>query len=121
RRRPPPGGDLNHCKLYDRVARAYRPAELLPADRPGQSAPGLPADDDHAVARRSQRPAERPADETGGTGYEHTHVAPQSVCVDWKSRFPIPEKRARLLRSMAPRKAGKSWKKRLRRAARGSK
>ena len=45
----------------------------------------------------------------------------QSVWVEWNIRLRAALKRARLLRSMAPRKPGKSWKKRLRRAARGSK
>src|SRR6267142_985435 len=42
----------------------------------------------------------------------------QSVWVEWNIRLRAALKRARLLRSMAPRKPGKSWKKRLRRAAR---
>src|SRR5207237_6740006 len=45
---------------------------------------------------------------------------PQSACVEWKRRFRAPAKSARLLRSIRPRKAGKSRKNRLRRAARGS-
>src|SRR5262249_22307664 len=121
RLRPPSGRDRIPGEVDDRVTRAHRPGDVFPADRSRRGAPRPPADHGHGVALARQPSAEWLSDEAASTGDEHAHGLPQSVCVEWKRRFPRPEKRARLLRSMLPRKAGKSWKKRLRRAARRSK